>query len=110
MPVFSLEITIPPARAHVAQRRLAVQVVHARRQDHLLLARRIGWLVAQVDAAGYHQVHAAALDELPADQEQFLALNAELSREWPVITEMKDPPEDADEWREVKDKLKYLER
>jgi len=27
-----------------------------------------------------------------------------------VITEMKDPPEDADEWREVKDKLKYLER
>jgi len=45
-------------------------------------------------------------DELPAGQEQFLELNAELSREWPVITEMKDPPEDADEWREVKDKLK----
>jgi ferredoxin len=34
----------------------------------------------------------------------------ELSQQWPVITEMKDPPEDADEWREVKDKLKYLER
>jgi ferredoxin len=42
--------------------------------------------------------------------EQFLELNAELSREWPVITEMKDPPEDADDWRDVKDKLKYLER
>jgi hypothetical protein len=27
-----------------------------------------------------------------------------------VITEMKDTPEDADEWREVKDKLQYLER
>jgi ferredoxin len=49
-------------------------------------------------------------DELPAGQEHFLELNAELSREWPVITEMKDPPEDADEWRDVKDKLKYLER
>ena len=49
-------------------------------------------------------------DELPPGQEKFLALNAELSQEWPVITEMKDPPEDADEWREVTDKLQYLER
>ena len=49
-------------------------------------------------------------DELPAGQEDYLELNAELSQEWPVITEMKDPPDDADEWREVKDKLKYLER
>ena len=44
-------------------------------------------------------------DELPAGQEQFIQINEELSQEWPVITEMKDPPEDADEWREVKDKL-----
>ena len=50
-------------------------------------------------------------DEIPPGQEHFLELNAELSQEWPVITEMKDPPpEDADEWREVKDKLQYLER
>jgi hypothetical protein len=27
-----------------------------------------------------------------------------------LITEMKDPPEDEAEWREVKDKLQYLER
>jgi len=47
---------------------------------------------------------------LPAGQEHFLKLNAELSQEWPVITEMQDPPADADKWREVKDKLKYLER
>jgi ferredoxin len=33
-----------------------------------------------------------------------------LSQIWPVITEMKDPPEDADEWREVSDKLQHLER
>ena len=49
-------------------------------------------------------------DELPEGQEHFLKLNAELSLEWPVITEMKDPPADADDWRDVTDKLKYLER
>jgi ferredoxin len=49
-------------------------------------------------------------DELPADQRQFVALNAELSKTWPVITEMKDPPADSDEWRDVKDKLQHLER
>jgi len=49
-------------------------------------------------------------DELPAGQEAYLKLNEELSQDWPVITEMKDPPDDADEWREVKDKLQYLER
>ncbi len=47
---------------------------------------------------------------MPKGQAHFLELNAELSQEWPVITEMKDPPPDADEWREVKDKLQYLER
>ncbi len=49
-------------------------------------------------------------DELPEGQEEFLAINAELSREWPVITEAKDPPADADDWREVKDKRNLLER
>lgn len=49
-------------------------------------------------------------DELPAEQEHFLELNAELSREWPVITEMKPAPEDADDWKDVENKLEYLER
>ena len=49
-------------------------------------------------------------DELPENQQQFLGLNAELSESWPVITEMKDAPEDADDWREVKEKFQYLER
>ena len=31
-------------------------------------------------------------DEVPAGQEHFLKLNAELSQVWPVITEMHDPP------------------
>jgi ferredoxin len=49
-------------------------------------------------------------DEIPDGQEGFLELNAELAQAWPVITEAKDPPEDADDWREVKDKLQHLER
>ena len=49
-------------------------------------------------------------DELPEAQNQFLALNAECSESWPVITEMKDAPADEAEWREVKEKFQYLER
>ncbi len=49
-------------------------------------------------------------DELPEEQQHFLKLNDELSQIWPVITEMKAAPEDSDEWRDIKDKLQYLER
>ena len=49
-------------------------------------------------------------DELEDNEQHFLELNAELSEIWPVITEQKDAPADADEWVDVKDKLKYLER
>ena len=49
-------------------------------------------------------------DDLSEDQEKFLQINEELSAKWPVIVEMKDPSEDADNWREVKDKLHLLER
>ena len=51
-----------------------------------------------------------AEDELPTGMENYIALNEELSREWPVITEQKDPLPDAKEWDGVPDKLKYLER
>jgi ferredoxin len=51
-----------------------------------------------------------AEDDVPEDQRQFTALNAELAKSWPVITEKKDPPEDAAEWENKPDKLKYLER
>ena len=49
-------------------------------------------------------------DDLPDGQEHFTALNAELSLEWPVITEMEDPPADATEWDGKPDKLTLLER
>jgi len=47
---------------------------------------------------------------VPADQQQFIALNAELAKAWPSITRTKDPLADADEWKDVRDKLQYLER
>ncbi|MHB1950790.1 MAG: ferredoxin FdxA [Acidiferrobacteraceae bacterium] len=51
-----------------------------------------------------------AEDDLPPGQMQFLALNAELAKQWPVILEKKPAPPDAAEWEEVPDKLKHLER
>jgi ferredoxin len=51
-----------------------------------------------------------AEDDVPAGQENFIALNAELAKGWPVIIERKDPAPDADEWAKVKGKLEHLER
>ncbi len=48
--------------------------------------------------------------DVPEDQQQFIALNEELSKEWPVINEMKGPPEDAAEWNGKPGKLALLER
>ncbi|HUL13829.1 MAG TPA: ferredoxin FdxA [Methylococcaceae bacterium] len=49
-------------------------------------------------------------DEVPADQEQFIQLNAELAKVWPAITEVKPGLEAADEWNGKPNKLQYLER
>ncbi len=49
-------------------------------------------------------------DDIPEGQEQFLELNADLSRMWPVITEKTDSLPDADDWAGKPDKLQYLER
>ena len=51
-----------------------------------------------------------AEDDLPEDQQKFLQMNADLSQKWPIITAMKPAPEDADDWKEVKDKLQYLDK
>jgi len=51
-----------------------------------------------------------AEDDVPDEQQQYIQLNAELAKLWPVITEKKDALPDADKWAEVKDKLEYLER
>ncbi len=51
-----------------------------------------------------------AEDDLPEDQQHFIALNAELAKLWPVIVDKQEPMADADEWAGVKDKLHLLER
>ncbi|MEY4641058.1 MAG: hypothetical protein RLZZ227_1052 [Pseudomonadota bacterium] len=51
-----------------------------------------------------------AEDEVPDDQIQFIKLNTELAKNWPNITEMKPALPDAEQWKDVPGKLKYLER
>ena len=51
-----------------------------------------------------------AEDDVPPDQQSFTALNAELAKLWKPIIERKPAPPDADEWKGVKDKRKFLER
>ncbi len=51
-----------------------------------------------------------AEDELPEGQEVFIELNAELSKKWPTITDVKPALADADEWNGQADKLKLLEK
>ena len=48
--------------------------------------------------------------DVPAGQENFLAINAELAPLWPVLDRKKPAPDDAAEWDGVPDKLQYLER
>ena len=51
-----------------------------------------------------------AEDDVPENQKQFIQLNADLAKDWDVIAEKIDAPADADEWKDVKDKLQHLER
>ena len=49
-----------------------------------------------------------AEDDVPDDQKEFTALNAELAKVWKPIIENKDAPADADEWAKVKEKEQSL--
>ena len=51
-----------------------------------------------------------AEDDVPEDQRDFIELNAELAAVWPSITEKKDAPADADDWKDKPDKRGLLER
>jgi ferredoxin len=51
-----------------------------------------------------------AEEDVPEDQKEWLALNAELAKAWPSITDTKEPPPDADEFKDVRDKKHLLER
>jgi ferredoxin len=51
-------------------------------------------------------------DDLPADKQQFLALNSELaaSGKWPVITKQKPPLAEHEKFKAIQDKLIFLDR
>lgn len=51
-----------------------------------------------------------AEDDVPDNQRDFVALNAELSKIWNTLTEKIDALPDADEWAKVTDKFSKLER
>lgn len=51
-----------------------------------------------------------AEEDVPEDQKQFIELNVELSKGWPSITRMKPHFPDSDDWKDVKEKLQYLEK
>ncbi len=48
--------------------------------------------------------------EVPESMIDYIEINAELSRQWPVLKKRKDPPEDAETWDGVQNKLLHLIR
>lgn len=51
-----------------------------------------------------------AQEDVPADQRDFIALNAELSPQWKVITRTKLALPDAEKWSKVANKRNDLQR
>ena len=49
-------------------------------------------------------------DDVPDDQKEYIALNAELAKQWKPIVERKDALPDADHWARIKGKLGELKR
>jgi ferredoxin len=52
----------------------------------------------------------AIVPDTEPEGEKFAGLNAELSKEWPVITEQKGPLPNADKYKDIKGKFKDLIR
>ncbi len=51
-----------------------------------------------------------AEEDVPADQQQFIKINVETARFWPSITKTIAPLPDADDFKDVKEKLHLLVR
>jgi ferredoxin len=51
----------------------------------------------------------AADTDVPEPQRSFIALNATLARQWPVISAAREPLPDAEHWAEVQNKLDELQ-
>ena len=50
----------------------------------------------------------AIVPDTEPNLEKWLQINTEYSEKWPNIMRMGEPPADADEWRDVKDKLQHF--
>jgi len=48
--------------------------------------------------------------DVPENQRHYIELNRELSKNWPVITQVESALPDADQWNGVENKLQYLDR
>jgi ferredoxin len=51
-----------------------------------------------------------AEEDVPQAQQHFIKLNVELAKGWPSITRTKPPPADADNFKDLKEKLSLLDR
>lgn len=51
-----------------------------------------------------------AEEDIPQDQRKFYAINVELAKTWPSITKRKDALPDAEQWKDVKEKIQYLQK
>ena len=51
-----------------------------------------------------------AEDDVPPEQKQFIAINAELAKIWKPITKSKESMPDAEKWAGVANKQQYLKR
>lgn len=51
-----------------------------------------------------------AEEDLPEDQQHFIALNAELAQQWEVISRSAGALPDAESWKDKTSKLELLER
>jgi ferredoxin len=49
-------------------------------------------------------------DDVPEDQRDFLQLNAELAKAWPVLNSRKPALPEAEEWKSATGKRQHLER
>lgn len=47
--------------------------------------------------------------DVPAPQRKFVALNAELAKDWPTIVKKRDPLPDAAQWADVPEKFQHLQ-
>jgi ferredoxin len=51
-----------------------------------------------------------AEDDVPPDQKDFIRINAELAKVWPIITKSKSSMSEAEKWTGIANKLQYLKR